>query len=89
MSIRLMRVLAVAGLGASTLALGACGTTRPSGPPQEIVSVQYDANNFDQSEIDRAALAQCRAKGYRYAVPYAGQPNMQSNGWNYKTFACY
>ncbi|WOI52313.1 hypothetical protein [Parvularcula sp. LCG005] len=71
----------------SLVAVGACTTT--VGEPKDVVSVQYDPNNYDQKEIERAALAQCRAKNYSYAAAYAAQPNMVSNGWTYKTFGCY
>ena len=75
-------------LAIAALTLGACATG-PIGEPKEIVSVQYDPNNYDQTEVERAALAQCKAKNYRYAVPHAAQPNMQTSSWTYKTFGCY
>jgi hypothetical protein len=57
--------------------------------PLDVVTVQYDPNDYDQTEIGRAAQAQCEAKGFTYARPYFAQPNMDAAPWGYRTFACY
>ncbi|MEM9989470.1 MAG: hypothetical protein AAF723_08120 [Pseudomonadota bacterium] len=73
----------------ATFTLMACATSSPEGPTREVVTVQFDANDYDQSEMRRAAISQCQAKGYAYAAPHNVQPNMNSGGWSYKAYSCY
>jgi hypothetical protein len=76
-------VIAAAGL----LALAACATEAPR--PDDTVSVQYDGYDIDMASMQRAAEAQCRAKGYPRAVPIADAVNTASVRWNYLTFGCF
>jgi len=67
--------------------LAGCVTTPPAAEYGEIVTVQYDPNNYDQTRTAASAQSQCRAKGYATAVPYGQQPTTRQ-GWAYRTFAC-
>lgn len=71
----------------AALTLAGCTTMTPQGEVGEIVTVQYDPNNYDQVRTAADATAQCRAKGYAKAVPYGQQPTTRQ-GWGYRTFAC-
>lgn len=71
----------------AAVALAGCQTTRASSELGEIVTVQYDPNNYDQTRTAASAQSQCRAKGYASATPYGQQPTNRQ-GWAYKTFAC-
>lgn len=83
-----MKIAAITVFAITALGVSACATDDYIGPPVT-VTVQYDPNDFQQSELVRAARAQCEAKGYLDAGPSIDQPNMNSSGWGYKTFSCY
>ena len=70
----------------AVLLLAACASR---GAPDDTVSVQYNAYDFEMSDLQRAAEAQCSAKGYRRAEPLSNQPNTESARWSYLTFGCY
>ena len=67
--------------------LAACAST--DGAYKDVVSVQYDPNRFQMSALQRAAEAQCRAKGFPRAEPLDNEPNTESVRWSYLTFGCY
>lgn len=72
-------------LGLAALALCACDEP----VPREIVTVQFDPNDYNQDEVDDAGRSQCQAKGFRSAIPYYRQPNMSASPWGYRNYACY
>ncbi|MEM9421593.1 MAG: hypothetical protein AAF986_03650 [Pseudomonadota bacterium] len=67
--------------------LGAC-TTSPNGPGT-YVTVKYDPNDYDQSNLKQLATAQCQAKGFSHAGPSSVQPSMDAANWSYQSFGCY
>ena len=73
------------------LPLVACATGTPDGlpPPEDEVSVPYNPYRYEMAELERAATAQCEAKGYPVALPLSDQPNRESVRWSYLTFGCY
>lgn len=79
------KTLIFVGLGA--LALASCRTTTPV-EQGEIVTIQYDPTNYDQTRTTAAAVKQCRAKGYATAVPHSQQPQMSTSRWGYQNFLC-
>ena len=80
-------ILAAACLALACPALVACAGVDER--PDDTVSVQYDPNRFDASALQRAATAQCRAKGYARAEPLNDQPNTEAVRWAYLTYGCY
>ena len=82
------RTIRLTALPALTALLGACAT--PADPvPDDTVSVQYDPYRFDAVQLRRAALAQCRAKGYARAEAIGDQPNSEAVRWAYATYGCF
>ncbi|WP_148235257.1 hypothetical protein [Parvularcula bermudensis] len=70
--------------------LGTCGSVPPyTYDPNAVVTVQYDPDNYNQSELYAAGTNQCRAKGYVRATPAPQQPALSAAGWEYRTFRCY
>lgn len=74
-------------LSVTAAVLSACASAPDA--PDEVVSVQYDPNRFQMSTLQRAAEAQCRAKGYGRAEPMDNAPNTESVRWSYLTFGCF
>lgn len=54
----------------------------------EVVTMQYDPKNYDQTRTTSDAVKQCRAKGYATAVPDRQQPTMRRSRWGYQNFLC-
>lgn len=54
----------------------------------EIVTIQYDPDNYDQTRTTAAAVRQCRAKGYSDAIPHTQQPTLNRSTWGYQAFMC-
>ncbi len=71
----------------AAVSLSACMS--PNTGPKDYVTVKYDPNDYDQSNLQRLATAQCRAKGYSAAGPSYAQPNMDAANWSYQSFGCY
>ena len=69
------------------LLLAACATG--GAVPGDTVSVQYDPDRFQMSQLQRAAEDQCRAKGYARAEAMDVAPNTESVRWSYLTFGCF
>ena len=80
-----MRTLLIGAIGA--LLLSGCITNKAAMAP-EIVTIQYDPNNYNQTRATASAVEQCRAKGYATAVPHSQQPMMSQSRWGYQNFAC-
>lgn len=81
----LKRTLMIGAFGA--LLLAGCVATPPA-TELEIVTIQYDPNNYNQTRATASAVQQCRAKGYATAVPHSQQPMMSQSRWGYQNFAC-
>ena len=72
----------------AALSVTGCVTTNSAATQGEIVTVQYDPDDYSQTNNTADAIQQCRAKGYADAVPHRQQPNMSRSTWGYQTFIC-
>lgn len=68
---------------------GACVSSDKRGDPIDVVSIRYDPYSYSMAKLQESALAQCRAKGARYAEPVGNDINPQSPRWAYMNFECF